>query len=186
MKKNNLFAFSAAGPRVLLPLLSLIASLVFATGCPSPVVTPLLGEDPEVESLLGRAPEDDPRVSALGAARRLHQALVQADTDTVWALLALPTRKALDERGAAIATSGRELIDDSTLPAPNGAVRKVRYESVFFGMNLVDLKDRSGKPTGEAPLGEMRAISAVSSDGTETVVDFVREAEGWKLHRTGF
>lgn len=180
MKKNIFSSVPTAASWLVL------ATLLLTTGCPSPVVTPLLGEDPEVENLLGRAPEDDPRASALGAARRLHQALVQADTDTVWSLLAQATRKALDERGAAIATSGRELIDDSTLPAPNGAVRKVRYESVFFGMNLIDLKDTGGKPTVEAKLGELRAITAVSRDGTEMVVDFVREPDGWKLHRTGF
>jgi len=179
MNKNKSFAPSAA-------LTLVLSTLLLTPGCPSPVVTPLLGEDPEVERLLGRAPEDDPRASPLGAARRLHQALVQQDTDTIWSLLALTTRKALDERGTAIATSGRELIDDSTLPAPNGAVRKVRYESVFFGMNLIDLKDMSDKDPAAAPLGETRPIVAVSRDGTEMVIEFVREPEGWKLHRTGF
>lgn len=165
--------------------LALCLSLLALSACPTPTVTPLVGEDPEVVKLLGAPPDDDPAASALGAARRLHQALVQQDTDRVWALLATTTRRALDERGAAIATSGRELLDDSTLPAPNGAVRKVRYETLFFGVDLVDLEDGSGK-TGPGAPGETRAISAVSKDGTRTQLDFVRESDGWKLHRTSF
>jgi hypothetical protein len=163
--------------------LSLLAAALSA--CPTPTVTPLVGEDPEVVRLLGRPPDDDPASSPLGAARRLHQALVQQDTEMTWSLLSTTTRKALDERGAAIATSGRELLDDSTLPAPNGAVRKVRYETIFFGVDLVDLEDTSGK-IGDGTAGETRPISAVSRDGTRTQLDFVREADGWKLQRTSF
>lgn len=165
--------------------LALCLSLLALSACPTPTVTPLIGEDPEVVRMLGAPPDDDPAASPLGAARRLHQALVQQDTDRIWALLATTTKRALDERGAAIATSGRELLDDSTLPAPNGAVRKVRYETLFFGVDLVDLEDTSGK-TGPGAPGETRPISAVSKDGTRTQLDFVRESDGWKLHRTSF
>lgn len=185
--KTTRMPFIARVPRSALPTLFLfVATSSLLTACPSPAVTPLLGEDPEVVALLGRAPDDDPRGSPLGAARRLHQALVQQDTDTIWSLLATTTRTALDERGAAIATSGRELIDDSTLPGPGGAVRKVRYESIFFGVNVIDLRDPDPNAATSAPLGTRRPIVAVSRDGTETQVDFVREPEGWKLHRTGF
>jgi hypothetical protein len=153
--------------------------------CPTRDIRPLVGEDPEVSRLLGGAPEDDPRSSALGAARRLHQALVQNDTETTWSLLSSGTRRALDERGAVISTSGRELIDDSTLPAPSGAVRKVRYETLFFGANLVDLKAKGAESGPQSP-GARRLVTAVQSDASEIDLDFVLEEDGWKLERTSF
>jgi hypothetical protein len=167
-------------------LLRASALLVLALGliaCPQRDIRPLIGEDPEVVALLGAAREDDPRNSALGAARRLHQALVQNDTETVWTLLSERTRRTLDERGAVISTSGRELIDDSTLPSPNGAVRKVRYENLFFGPDLVELRTAALESSPGAP-GDRREVTAVHADGTETVVDFVREPDGWRLERS--
>ncbi len=150
--------------------------------CPTRDIRPLVGEDPEVSRLLGKASEDDPRTSALGAARRLHQALVQNDTETIWSLLSAATRRTLDERGAVISTSGRELIDDSTLPSPSGAVRKVRYETLFFGPNLIDLKPNAERdPQGPQ---QRRSITAVQSDGSGLDIEFVFEEDGWKLERT--
>jgi len=144
----------------------------------------LIGEDPEVGVLLGRAGDDDPSTSALAAARRLHQALVQQDTETVWALLSEGTRRALDEKGSDIATSGRELIDESSLPGPSGTVRKVRFETIFFGARVNDLKELPSDE-GDRP-GAHRKVVATSEDGGETTVDFVRDADGWKLEFTTF
>jgi len=152
--------------------------------CASPAIAPLLGEDPEVGLLLHVAPPDDPHSSPMAAARRLHQALVQQDTETVWALLSVGTRRALDDRGAAMATSGHELIDESTLPGPQGTMRKVRFETIFFGARLLELKE---VPAGGPDLPDARRrILALSDDGIETPVDFVLEPDGWKLERTGF
>lgn len=165
----------------------ILMSMAFSTllaACASPEIVPLLGEDPEVGVLLGKASADDPRSSPIAAARRLHQALVQQDTETVWALLSDGTRKALDERGTAIAASGRELIDESTLPGPGGTVRKVRYETIFFGPRLAELKEVPGDGS-EGP-GAIRKVIALSEDGGETTVQFIREADGWKLDQTGF
>jgi hypothetical protein len=153
------------------------------TACPSPDVMPLIGEDPEVGRLLGKQSADDPSRSPLSAARRLHQALVQQDTTTVWALLSSGTRQALDERGAAISASGRELIDESALPGEGGTVRKVRFETIFFGPRLLELKelpcDNAAAPSTRCP------IVAVSEDGAETRLEFVHEEEAWKLEHTG-
>jgi len=155
------------------------------SACTSAHVTPLTGEDPEVVALLGAGPSDDPSVSALAAARRLHQALVQDDTQMVWTLLSANTQKALDERGAAIATNGRELIDRSTLPGPNGTLRTVRYETIFFVAHLSDLREAAPSPTNAAP-GTKHDVLAVAEDGTTNNISFVREADGWKLDKTGF
>jgi len=165
----------------------ILVSLVFSTllaACATPEIVPLLGEDPEVGVLLGKGSVDDPRSSPVAAARRLHQALVQQDTETVWALLSDNTKKALDERGTAIASSGRELIDESTLPGPGGTVRKVRYETIFFGPRLTDLKELPGD-RAEGP-GALRKVIATSDDGGETTVQFILEGDGWKLDQTGF
>jgi len=165
----------------------LLMSLALSTllgACASPEIVPLLGEDPEVGVLLGKSSADDPRSSPIAAARRLHQALVQQDTETVWALLSEGTRKALDERGTSIATSGRELIDESTLPGSGGTVRKVRYETIFFGPRLADLKELPGEgPDGP---GAIRKVKAISEDAGETVVQFIHEADGWKLDQSAF
>ncbi len=158
-------------------------ALALLIGCASPEIVPLIGEDPEVYQLLGEAPPDDPRTSPLAAARRLHQALVQQDTETVWALLADGTRKALDERGAGIATSGRELIDESALPGPGGTVRKVRYENIFFGPRLARL-EAVPADAADGP-GVQRKVIAIADDGERTELVFVREADGWRLLHTG-
>ncbi|MFT7579844.1 MAG: hypothetical protein ACI9MR_001511 [Myxococcota bacterium] len=167
-----------------------LVMLALGTGCGSTELPPLIGEGPEVYELLGAQPPDDPSASALASARRLHQSLTQNDTDMVWALLALPTRRALDERGAVISASGRELIDASTLPSPSGAIRKVRYAALFFGRDIVDLQDSMLTVTTDAGTGDTthtgRTIYAVSSDGSKSELVFVHEEDGWKLLKTGF
>ncbi|TNF25295.1 MAG: hypothetical protein EP329_23330 [Deltaproteobacteria bacterium] len=166
-------------------LLSALFAATAALGaCPDKQIMPLIGEGPEVYKLLEADAPDDPASSPLAAARRLHQSLMQDDAEMVWTLLAAPTRRALDERAATISASGRELIDASTLPGPGGTVRKVRYESIFFGPHVIDLRD--GKKTSQTPFGEGRVVLATSQDKTETELVFVREEDGWKLLKTGF
>ena len=58
-----------------LPLLLLCYAL---GACGATSITPLVGEDQEVLELLQATPPDDPATSALAAARRLHQALIQS------------------------------------------------------------------------------------------------------------
>lgn len=163
------------------------AFAALSVGCASPTIYPLQGEDPEVGLLLGQTGSQDARATPMSAARRLHQALVQQDTETAFGLLSAATRKALDDRGAAAGTSGRELIDDSTLPGPGGTLRRVRFESIFFGLNLADLRDLG--PVAGTPadaVGARHALVAVAEDGTETPLQMLRESDGWKLDRTGF
>ncbi|MFO0748656.1 MAG: hypothetical protein U1F43_23790 [Myxococcota bacterium] len=165
------------------PVLAVLgAALALSLGaCPHPEVAHLVGEDPEVQRILGPVDDDDPGRSALAAARRLHEALMQDDTDTVWGLLSDATRKALDERGAAVATSGRELIDRSMLPGPGGTMRTVRYESILFGTRVADLVDPSPSATGD-----QHEVVAVAEDGAKVTLTFVHEGETWKLLKSGF
>lgn len=162
-------------------LLSALAALAF-TACPNRDVVPLIGEDPEVYELLGARPPEDPTTSPLAAARRLHQALAQGDTEVVWTLLAIPTRRALDERGAVIGTSGRELLDASTLPGPGGTIHRVDYGDVLFGPKVTRLALREPVPEG----AREGIVYATSADGGVTELRFVLEEDGWKLHRTTF
>ena len=165
--------------RVILPL---AAGLVLLTACPSRDIVPLVGEDPEIAQLLETRPLEDPSSSALEAARRLHQALVQQDSDLIWALLATPTRRALDERGSSHGISGRELIDGSTLASDDGTIRKVRYEVLFFGPEL----ERLTEPAAPAAEPTTRVLVAVSKTGKLTELRFLREEDGWKLAQTTF
>jgi len=168
--------------RLVLP--ALLVAAVSLGACPEQQIMPLIGEGPEVYALLETEAPDDPARSPLAAARRLHQSLMQDDAEMVWTLLAAPTRQALDERAATISASGRELIDASSLPGPGGTVRKVRYESIFFGPHVIDLQD--SKKTSATPFGDARVILATARDATETELLFVREEDGWKLLKTGF
>lgn len=162
-----------------------VASLLALSACSTTKVMPLAGEDPEVVSLLGDDPQDDPARSPLAAARRLHQALVQDDTQAAWSFLSQATQRALDERGAAVATNGRELLDRSMLPGPGGTMRAVRFETIFFGTRLADLREQAASPTNAAP-GTKHEVLAVSEDGSSSTLTFVREADGWKLDKTSF
>lgn len=158
---------------------ALIAICLLLVGCPNREIIPLVGEDPEIAELLEQPPPESPASSPLAAARRLHQALVQNDTDLVWTLLAKPTRRALDERGASIGTNGRELLDASTLPGPGGTVRKVRFETLLFGPEVADLN------LGPSD-GAEATVFAVSKSGSVTELRLTREEDGWKLLKSSF
>jgi hypothetical protein len=153
---------------VLLPLLGLLCA------CPSPVILPLAGEDPEVAALLGRSERDALRTSPLAAAQRLHQALGQDDFQSAWELLALSTRGALDARGALIDASGRELLESSALPASAGTVRRVRFDTLFFGADILELR---AEPSPEEP----GLVLSLARDGSVKRLRFVREDELWRL-----
>lgn len=168
-------------------LLIVLTSLASApsgllAGCAHPEIVPLIGEEPEIYELLGQSPEDDPRLSPLGAARRLHQALIQQDADIAWSLLAETTQRALDERAGAIGVSGRELLDASTLPGVGGTVLKVRYEVIFFGPDLTDLRLQA--PVGEG--ADEATVEAVNTAGDQLPRTFIRTRDGWKLHLLEF
>ncbi len=151
-------------------------------GCPKPDIVPLIGEDPEVVALIGATAADDPATSPLASARRLHQAVIQKDTELAWTLLAKETRAALDEQGATIGVSGRELLEASTMPGEAGVVRKVHFEVVFFGPDVVDLVvDEAAAATAERAV-----LRAVARDGRITERTMVREIDGWKLSQTAF
>ncbi|MDP6945828.1 MAG: hypothetical protein QF464_16885, partial [Myxococcota bacterium] len=114
-----------------------LATLLIA--CPDPVIIPLIGEDPEVSALIKAPQASDPTSSPVAAARRLHQALRQKDTELSWALLSERTRHVMNARAATIGVGGRELLDASTLPDASGRVTKVQFDEVLFGGNIVEL-----------------------------------------------
>lgn len=165
-------------PRSRRSLVALAALATSALGCPNTDIVPLVGEDPEVHELIGEADVDDPRSSPLGAARRLHQAIIQQDTDLAWSLLSSATREVLDARGEAIGTSGRELLDASTLPGPGGSVRKVRFEDVLFVADLEGLELPAPPVAGDASA----TVVARSAAGRTVERRFVLEEGLWRLH----
>lgn len=170
---------------LLLRAIAVLAVACFAlpmAGCPKPDIVPLIGEDPEIIALIGATSVDDPSSSPLASARRLHQAVIQKDTELAWTLLARETRGALDELGATIGVSGRELLDASTLPGKGGTVRRVRFDTVFFGPDVVDLL-----VDDEAAAAADRAVlRSIARDGRITERTMVRETDGWKLAQTTF
>lgn len=166
--------------RALAPLLVLSAAALLTLGaCPSHGLSPLRGDGPEIAALLQEPLAPTPATSPVAAARRLYQALVQGDTEVSWALLDTKTRGALDSRGALIGTSGRELLDASTLPSADGAVLKVRFERVLFcdDIRALDL------PSPPAPTARQAEVVAVCGEHVSTPLTFVRAEDGWKLSR---
>ncbi len=164
--------------RALAPVVSAIALLSLAA-CPSHGLVPLRGDGPEIAALLQEPAPPTPQTSPLAAARRLYEALVQGDTEVSWALLDTKTRGALDARGALIGTSGRELLDAGTLPRPDGAVLKVRFERVLFCDDIRDLE----LPSPPAPSAHEATVVATCGDAGTTALKFVRAEDGWKLSR---
>ncbi len=144
------------------------------SACASPVILPLAGEDPEVGALLGTSDREALRTSPLAAAQRLHQALAQDDFSTAWELLARETREALDTRGSLIDASGRELLEASALPSTAGSVRRVRFDTLIFGAEVVELR---AEPTPETP----GVVVSVARAGTRRALRFVREDDLWRL-----
>jgi len=136
---------------------------------------PLVGEDPEIEKLIGTSDRAMLKASPLAAAQRLHQALSQEDFDSAWELLASTTRAAMDERGAIISASGRELLDASALPTSAGTTRRIRYTSLFFGPEVTDLKLGGIK-------GQEGTVIATSRDGETRTLSFRLEGDMWRLH----
>ena len=152
-----------------------LAGTTLLGACPSPELFPLVGEDPEIEGIIGTSDRAMLRASPLAAAQRLHQALSQEDYDTAWELLASTTRQALDERGAIISASGRELLDASALPTSAGTTRRIRYTPLFFGADVADLKLGGIE-------GEKGTVLATSRDGEVRTIAFRREDGIWRLH----
>jgi len=159
-------------------LLLLVCCALGACGATS--ITPLVGEDREVLELLDATPPDDPSRSALAAARRLHQALIQADMELAWTLLGPSTRDALNTLGAQSGMSGRELLDASSVPAPGGSIRKANFASLLIGpraVGLIEVKATDLK-------SDEAAVQVRCADGTEHTRKFRRDDEGWKLSLT--
>jgi hypothetical protein len=162
-------------------IVPIITCMILISGCPNHDLVPLVGEDPEVAKLLGTATPDTPKASAMAAARRLYLSLAQKDAQMVWALLAQPTRKLLNERAALIGVSGQELLEAGSLPQKDGIVLKVRFVDVFFGANIKNLKQKAVGPD----MGpDQRVLFAVSAKGRVTQLIFLREDGGWRLLRT--
>ena len=145
--------------------------------CGATTIAPLVGEDREVLELLDAAPPDDPSSSALAAARRLHQALIQGDMELAWTLLASPTRAALDALGKQSGMSGRELLDASSVPAPGGSVRKANFATLLIGPRAIGLKQVSGKGSSD----RQADVQVQCADGSEHTRTFQRDDTGWKL-----
>ena len=162
-------------------LMMVSACVLLVTGCPNRDLVPLVGEDPEIAKLLGAKPPDTPKASPMAAARRLYLSLAQKDAQMVWALLARPTKKLLNERAALIGVSGQELLEAGSLPQKDGIVLKVRYVDIFFGANIKNLKQ---KPVGPDTGPDQRILFAVSAKGRVTQLIFLREDGGWRLLRT--
>jgi hypothetical protein len=160
----------------------LLLGIALTLGCPAPDLYPLVGDGPEIAKLLGKPLPAEPANSAMAAARMLHQALVQKDAEMVWALLSSGTRRVLDERGALIGTSGRELLDSSTLPTQGGLEHKVRFETLFFGPDPVELVPPSDDHPPLPP--DRDVLFARSGSGAMTELSLVREEDGWKLEKT--
>jgi hypothetical protein len=145
--------------------------------CGATTITPLVGEDPQVLELLDAAPPDDPSSSAIAAARRLHQALIQADMELAWTLLAQSTRTALDDLGKQSGMSGRELLDASSLPAAGGSIRKANFATLLIGPRAVGLKQVSGTGSND----RQAEVQVQCADGSEHTRTFQRDDTGWKL-----
>jgi len=159
-----------------------VMAALTVTACPGTDLPVLYGEDPEIGQLLEKPMPANVRTSAVAAARRLHQAIMQNDGEMTWALLATKTRRALDARGALIGTSGRELIDAGTLPTSQGSVLKVRYGTIFFGPSIIGLRTAPKKDQR----AKRRVLLAKSKKGQITELNFVLEEDGWKLEKLEF
>ena len=165
--------------------LCILALCSTLAACGATSITPLVGEDKEVLQLLEAAPLDDPSSSALAAARRLHQALIQSDMELAWALLAPATRDALNALGKPIGMSGRELMDASSVPAAGGSLRKVNFATLLIGPRAIGLSEAT---TGGADVVSPDAATALirvdCADGSSHTRTFNRDDTGWKLSLT--
>ena len=157
-------------------LIILAASLLF-TGCVQTTVLPLIGEDPEVTTLLEASPADTPASSPLAAGRRLHQALVQGDADLAWSLLSAQTRNMLNTKGAVIGVGGRELIEASTLPDPSGKVVRVSFDELLFGGSITEVS-LAASPSPSEGRSVLRMTTQAGKISERT---FVLENGDWKL-----
>jgi hypothetical protein len=160
--------------------LSALLLALTASGCVQATVVPLIGEDPEIASLLQEAPAATPASSPIAAGRRLHQALVQSDVDLSWSLLSARTRDVLNTRGALIGVGGRELIDASTLPDATGKVTRVRFDEVLFGGAITELT----QATSPAPESGRAVLRMATADGKVSERTFVLDGGDWKLDLT--
>jgi len=168
--------------RCLLVSTALLGLLALLPACPSPTIVPLIGEDPEVGVLIGAGQADDPASSPMAAARRLHQALLQKDTELAWTLLSDRTRQAMNARADTIGVGGRELLDSSTLPDDTGQVARVRYDEVLFGGSVVDL-ELAADPSPDTGRAVIRMITR---DGKVVERTFVLDSGDWKLEFVEF
>lgn len=155
-------------------LICLCAALV---ACPDTNIVPLIGEDPEVAELIEAPLADDPATSPVAAARRLHQALLQKDSELSWTLLSDRTRQALNARADVIGVGGRELLDSSTLPDDAGQVAKVRFDEVLFGGAIVELSlaPEPNPDTGRA------VVRMATRNGKVIERTFIFDSGDWKL-----
>lgn len=165
--------------------LCILALCSTLTACGATSITPLVGEDKEVLQLLEADPLDDPGSSALAAARRLHQALIQSDMELAWALLAAETRDMLNALGKPIGMSGRELMDASSVPAAGGSLRKVNFATLLIGPRAIGLsEEKAGGSEAVSADGAQATVRVEFADGSSHTRMFNRDDTGWKLSLT--
>ena len=165
--------------------LCILALCSTLAACGATSITPLVGEDKEVLQLLEADPLDDPSSSALAAARRLHQALIQSDMELAWALLATETRETLNALGKPMGMSGRELMDASSVPAAGGSLRKVNFATLLIGPRAIGLSEEKTRGSeAVTPGGAQATVRVECADGSSHTRTFSRDDTGWKLSLT--
>ena len=160
--------------RLTRPTLSMALFALLSVACVKQDIVPLVGEDPEVHALLDAETPPDPSTSALGAARRLTQAVSQRDAALVWALLGQGTRELLNKAAQRAGVRGPELLERSAIPGADGAWVPTSWSALLFGGEVQALEEV-----------DARTVRAILTSGSHRDLVFEREEDGWKLRLSG-
>ena len=151
---------------------------------PSFQVLPLVGEGPEVVSLLNAKDGAKATAETVVVIEHFYRAVNNRKHNSMWALLSSDTRMELDDLADALDTNGKQLLRTRMFPLDDAGDKSMRVSlSTLF---LVHKPISFEAKTTPGPADSSAKVIVKNAAGKSRTVNLQRERGEWRIHHTDF